>query len=87
MGEQPKMMHFPMRAWRSLSQREGGAVSGMGFEVDERARRDVGFWLRGMARRARRARGSMVTRGVGKGEAHKKASRAFGSKLRKGVYV
>lgn len=55
------MMHFPMRAWRSVSQREGGA-SGTGFEdEDEKGRPGVvGVWLRDRERRARRGRRAMV---------------------------
>lgn len=59
MGEQPKMMHLPMRACRSLSQREGGGASGTDVE-EEKARRDGGCCARGRARRVRRARGIMA---------------------------
>lgn len=57
------MIHLPMRACRSLSQREGGA-SGTGVE-DEKGRREMGCCARGRARKVRRARGNMVRIGGG----------------------
>lgn len=71
------MMHFPMRAWRSLSQREGGA-SGTDVE-EEKGRRDVGCCTRGRARRDRRARGNMSRVGglerPGNGQKRRKMSK------------